>query len=713
MFSHSPRFPRRSPPLPYLPWLYFILFSASSVALAYSPMGPTAKLWTGLGGVLLPFGIAWACLPPRPSLSNKHFYLLETLVPPTRWVWALLLTLSILLRLYPLLTSNWPVPDDGLVAFPSLELSKRWQWVFFFTQSQHPPVFNWALALFFKFFPPSIFSMRFFIFLPALAAPLLSYFTARRFFSKSVSFLCFLFFALSFWPLCFSRFCLYASLLLDFELLTFWALGAFVNTDLSQKPFWFGSLLGFMTGFGFWVAIQWPLAAGMILCVVFFKLKGTLAGNRRIFLLGFAGCFLFLFIPYLAVFLAENHWEHMKWVLTREPGEIGLNRGMSILSNWTVLLWGSNFMKAYGPVWGGVLNPLETALFLLGILELIRHRGLSISRWLLAALFVFIAPGLLSTGLETFRNALVLPVLLALCALGTQFLLSTLPLHKRSFFLLAFFLVTAPLAEIHLFKTYDLLSGSPDSLSRSSGQSLGRAYEILGLAARREGPGLIFLDLQPHTENQTLSIAVHSFNAAQNPSLPSGDCRWAAIIGNANYKGFLARRFPKAKWYWLGEDSFWNQGGLVLGIFPVDPPDRALFLHWLEADRRFHQLTVQAYFDHNRSREEMIFDQLLTVETSTADDPFLESVFCEKVIFYRRNSWRPSQFLPWLQKATEKGYPLPHLLVAEGITLNSLGKVEEAGKAFEKATRAPLNLTNAAEYLVAVNSRKIRKLGVK
>jgi hypothetical protein len=91
------------------------------------------------------------------------------------------------------------------------------------------------------------------------------------------------------------------------------------------------------------------------------------------------------------------------------------------------------------------------------------------------------------------------------------------------------------------------------------------------------------------------------------------------------------------------------------------------------------------------------------VEPAFRGDPFLRAAFWEK-----RSDLQTKQRLggitdednaiPSLEKAIEEGYPAAHLYEHLGILWLMAHDPAEAGKAFEKAVRAPLNLTDAAQY---------------
>ena len=196
-----------------------------------------------------------------------------------------------------------------------------------------------------------------------------------------------------------------------------------------------------------------------------------------------------------------------------------------------------------------------------------------------------------------------------------------------------------------------------------------------------------------------MAKAVYPFDASANPRLTLSKAKWAVILCNANYKYFLSARFPEAKWYWLGPDTYWHNGGLMLAHIPVTETNRPVLSSWMEANQQLHSITSRISFDQNGNRKQEILNQLLGMEGSFEKDPYLESIYWERVIMASGQNRPPVDWLKWIQNAIEKGYPCPHLLVAEGLLLNASGQFQASRGALQRALRSPFNLTNAGEIL--------------
>jgi len=183
----------------YNPWLYFFVFTITNAFLAYGSLNFETNLYIALMGWAFPMILGLICFSKtHPESDLFHQEALPTI--PISW-WFGVAVLAAIPRLYLLLNSNWFVPDEGLFGTIALELIKKWKWDFFFTVAQHPPLSFWFASTYFKFFTPSVFSMRFFNLFLSIPIAIGVYWCCRCFFSKSITFLCCVLFAFSFWPL--------------------------------------------------------------------------------------------------------------------------------------------------------------------------------------------------------------------------------------------------------------------------------------------------------------------------------------------------------------------------------------------------------------------------------------------------------------------------------------------------------------------------------
>lgn len=670
-------------------WVYFLVFSFGNAVLAYSSLSLVVKLWIGLFTLAIPFGYAIYATPQKTDETDSFGYLEWTERIPG-WVWPAFILLAIPLWLFCLIGPRWLLPDEGLFGFLSLELSREWSWHFFFSPAQAPPLFNWLFALFIKLFGVSFFSMRWFLLAFLLGILVILVWATRVFFKKSFAFLCLSFFCFGFWPMLTCKYVLGLSSVLFFQLAVLGVWGSFLRKKSFSVLTAF--LLGALLGLGFWVVIPWLLVLVVILPPVFMK-WGTFkpqVKNLWIFvvpLILFSGVFLVCSI-------GAMNGEHARWLLLNEATANGYGRLRSVLSNLTSFFWEGHPYSAYGPSWGGILNPFEGAVCFIGVLELIRNRKRSWAQWLMVSVFLFVLPGVVTSAYEINHDLLLLPLLVVICALGLGSLLKVLPEGRRWVAVCLFFLVSAGLNFFHLYQANPSRSGLTTNCER--------AYETLNFYQKTQGPGLIFQDLSPDTQDQTMTLATYAFNAALNPKWNPSNARWAAVIVNANYRYFLSRRFPDSRWFDLGPDSFWNQGDLALVVLPVDVANQETLRNWMAYDLLMHRITTRLFFDTTGRQTPLVIRQLMDSESQTHGDPFLESLFCEKVIFDLRQMVEPGRLTPWLHKAIEKGYPAPHLLTAEGLVLLSVGKGKEARKNFRQAVQCPFDTSSASRMLLSL-----------
>ena len=675
----------------YNPWLYFFTFSVANIILSYTESAPKTLLLITSFGLFFSISTALFFL-----LNNKPtappLYLKET-IPNFSPLWFfLILFFSLLPRLYILFNSTWPIPDDGLSTFNSIELLRKWVWRFFFTQGQTPPLNFWIQGFYFKLLTPSILSMRFFYFILSIVAVILSFLFSKKHFSRSMTFFILAFSAFSFPSLYTARFSFYAQTLFTFQIIAFGFLLTYLNSASSREYRNKGWTLGLITGVGFWVAIQWPLAACAIAVAVFLTVKTKEIKTTIFKNISFWSPLSLLVIPFLLASFHFKNGDHIRYLLNLPPVE-GVNCLNSFFSNWTSLFWGCNTQNSYGPVWGGMLNPVAGSLFFVGFIELIRTRSNGLSRWIFCSFFIFMIPGLITGTFDVFRNSLTFPLLIFVCALGAQSLYQYTSPQWRNTLLVFVLLFSTSLDLIHLWKTYHPIA------SNSSAIEFSKSFQILKETNNQKGPGEILWGFDTDINDTTLDVATYGFNAAENPRLSPENTQWVAFIANANYKTFLANKFPNAEFYWLGMDSFWNQGGLMLVLVFKDKKNESTLEHWNKVNKEFHNSTDDYFLNPLVGQERSNYQKFLETEPLIKGDRFLESIFYEKLAYFQRTNSDRRLLIALIKNAAQKGYPAAHLLVTEGLLWRAEGNYPEAEKAFKKAMRSQLNLTDAKKNL--------------
>jgi hypothetical protein len=225
------------------------------------------------------------------------------------------------------------------------------------------------------------------------------------------------------------------------------------------------------------------------------------------------------------------------------------------------------------------------------------------------------------------------------------------------------------------------------------------SFQILSRQAASRGPGLLFLDFIPVHLDQSLTLASYPFNAVLNPRLGSSAPTWMAFITNVNYRPFLEKRFPEARWSLLGSQLMPWDGELALGIMPVDPSNQAMVDRWLGAQRGFYGVTSGVIRQKTGESRAEILRNFSKDHAAIQGDPFLESCFWEINYFNHSADKDFEAARRDLEMVLKQGYPAAHIYNELGGLLFFERKYPEARKAFEKAVQLGGAHTPAAENL--------------
>ena len=686
--------------LSFNPWIYFFIFLITDSFLSYSNFSFETNLWIGILGLIFPFLLGLLTYQPSKDLKGP-LYKQEFFKTISFWIWIIIGILSLFLRFYRLTTlSTWPLYDEGMIGFSAMQIAQRGVDHLLYMYSDIPVFHLWVLSLFFKRWGPSLFNLWFLpAFFSTLSIPLF-YLAARCYFSRSFSFFCVLLVSLSFWP-CFSgRFSANEVLILPLEALAFLWLGNCLKTEAEKKGGWFAGLLGLSLGLSFyavylhWISVTLIISSTMLL--VFWK-------RRPLRLVWFGLGLALPLIPFFILTLNTGgvFYFHARSVLGASQSLLKV-----IASIWntpkTIFLGASADEIFYKPVWGGLINPLLGSLFGIGMLECIRNLSHSLYRWLCVSFFVFLLPGMLSSGFEFFRVISVLAVLIPLIAIGWARLTQKFSSRWSFVILLALMIPSLMLDVNQLLVVYPHLWDS-SAYWRKEVKSINfyRAYKILE-SKSSEGPGLIFSDFVPGFDDQTLNLMDYNFNGVKNNHLDFEKTKWAAIIVNVNYQPFLAKRFGKGETYWLSKDLDLGDGGWMLWVIDITEKNRPVFRQWREASRSLNDYINGIYQnfslvdDHSHSK---VLDLLNQDYPLFKNDPFLESCYDEKKSDLLFRIGLIPEATQNLNQAIQKGYPSANLFYSLGVLRLIENNRPEAQIAFQKACLAPLNFTQSAQFL--------------
>lgn len=656
--------------------IYFLIFAASNFILAYSHLNLQIKLWFGLLGLGLPFisALKASRLPQPneiPAIETEPF---EGF---TAWIWVPLLVLGFVLRFYQLVKLPvWPMWDDATNSYFGINQSQHWRWQFWYGEENVPFLFFWILALFFKLFPPSLWSLWFFPAVQSILLLPLGYWACRQFFPKTFSIFFLLILSLSFWPLFLGRFCIPAILMVLWLFIAFGLMGLALKSFKTRHRNIYALLLGFGVGVGFftWIVALIPI----ILITTAMGASCTREGKKNHL------AFLFFLVPLsLEALLAMNgiypniaqgHASH--YFFSPGPGAFGLSQFQVSLSYLTVFLWGT-LDKSYfnfGPLWGGYFNPLLGAAFLLGLVELFRYKGRAAFYWAIGSFLACLLPGLLSNTLEMMRVLTVLPFCVALVVLGLLKFLASFSKTQR---LAVFVLVLAgslSLDVYHLWGPYHEWSvPSAHSLDSKSPEHY-QAFQILDKVQKKEGPGLILTEFVPNIFDQSLLVSTYPFNAARNPKLDSTKVHWAAVLSDASFEPYLIRRFPRSEIYPLSEGLPSNENdGLILFFLSLDNQTRPVVQNWLEAHRQIQDLFgLMPYHIPHPSYDKAI-ELLESCRGAFGADTFLQSCYLEKLhgLLHERDETR-DQAIQALKENIQECALDPTLLLRKVFLLKKL-----------------------------------------
>jgi hypothetical protein len=550
----------------------------------------------------------------------------------------------------------------------------------------------------------------------SLLTVIVGFFTARQFFSRSFSLLCGGLLAFSYWPLFIGRFCHQGIWLPFWVCLVLFCWGGFQNArDRGTKRNW-ALGLGLGAGFGSFTFTPWIGVAGIFFLSLLWAMAIRSKKDRPFFFY-FLISFAVSLVPFLLAVAREGYGHH---ITSLSPWG-GWFKSFELLTNFfkyfAVLLWGA-FEKdpAYTPVWGGFLNPLLGAFFLWGLVEMFRSRSSNLIRWVGAAFLLFLLPGALSPNLETFRVAQVLPLLLFVTALGFHSFLGILPGKKQLTTLVLLLAGTAAFDFNMLAAPYR----DPDAQPRNFGRPLKsleryRAYRILEAHQQERGPGFIFTHFDANSYNDpTLSVMSHPFNAA-NPNLttPKGShttasAPWLAVFVNAHYEPFLRERFPGSRKNRdsQGPISIFSTGTEnMLGILSSDGSNEMTFGKWIGSHYWFQQAD-QARYSQNYGRMDNVIQTLEKAFPIVRKDPFLESVYWDKMAAYAYEDLDYERQLNAHRMAVLRGYPTADLYYKLGQLYLIKGLHVEARIALRRATQAPMDRTQSRAFLEWLKTKK-------
>lgn len=491
-------------------------------------------------------------------------------VPP--WLWACLITGALLPRLWRLASlSQWPVADEGMFGYFATRLEQGWDWRLVHTPANNPAPYSWILFAFFRIFHNSLETLWLVPALLGWGCLLFCPFLNRKQVPASTAFAAACWMAFGFWPLYLGRFSHQAVFFVFWECLSAFVLLWCLDSSAKERARdnrW--RWLAFLTGLGFYTYLAWPLVA-FIICMATLS-RPIQPWSRRLW--AFSQFGLVALLPALPLFfsLGRNYHFYLEHLWALGTPASFWERFQLPAAYFKNIFWGpgSPGSFGYGPLWGGLLNPVQASLFFLGAASLVKPSFRKSGLWIAVALAVLSAPAFLTNSFEIMRLTGLIPLLAYASALGTRELLAALAPVKAA---VVFPLVLAGsffLDSHHLFQVYpDAPKAFPAYYGMHKSPEYEKAFAVLKPLSQKEGPGLLLLNAIPDPFDQTLSVASYSFNAAENRRLDFNAVSWAAILANIHEEIYLSKAFPGMKWVWLSAELHREDGGLILAVIPI------------------------------------------------------------------------------------------------------------------------------------------------
>ena len=502
------------------------------------------------------------------------------------WFWWAIPLLALIARFFRFICAPiWPIGDECITAQAGFQLSHHWNWNFFRSDGESPPLLDWIVGIFFKLSNHIEWGLWFPSFVISCLTLAVVWQVGRRFFSRSQAFFLCFFWAVSFWPVFCQGLALQETLLPLWEWILFWVWLSYDEAPVSKRlgPAVF---LGFWTGLGYWTYVPWPVVAVALFVGIFFgwlKKRWNIAS-----LMGFFAGFAVALIPFALAVAQHGYGTHIG-ILASTDGTLALPRWLSSLDYFNSLFWGHwSAIGAYVPADMGLLNPIEAAFFWVGMWTLGNRKDKNFSLWIVMALVLFMAPGFLSRNLQILRMISVMPILLGVTALGASRVFQSFSLSKtRAQFLTVILTASLLLSGWQTARAFQQLE-APADLSQAQAK-------LSTWMSGARGPGLVFTEFNTAKEEaQNFQTMVYGFNAVQNSNLNPGQANWAAFWITPDQSSFLLREFKLLQVMPMSQDDSAQKDKYLLAVMPLGPGDMEKLRDYIQADQWFQKMTWES-----------------------------------------------------------------------------------------------------------------------
>ncbi len=668
------------------PWVCFSIFFVWSAILSFFPLSPGVRVLIFLSGAVFLF---WWVLSAGPAPEKKKDLFSKEFFPrPPAWVLISLCSFAVGLRFWKLQDFfAWINGDEATIGMLVIDLVKKWNWDFFHGFAQITPPVYWMDFLTYQITGSTLLCLWLPSAVLSAAVIPLAYFATKRLTSRSLALTVAALAAFSYWPLLMGRLALPLFFILLWEGVVFYLLGLFLSPAQKLRKSRLAVLLGLAVGLGLLTSPpHWFVIAVPVILVVF---EDTVLKKRWSNFFSFAVCLVVAILPFGLAVIKEGYGRHFLGVSALNIEQDWLRQLSVSLDYWLVLFGSVNNPAGYNSFLGGILNPVLSALFLLGVVEIFRRSDRWLRKWSTIFFLFSLATGFLSHDVDVFRIVQILPLLIMGAAIGARAVFSRST--PRRAVLIGFVLLScsASLDLYRLIQPYWNISNSPEKFEAvSKSMERYRAYRILETIHQKAGPGLLFMNWIPEYEDESLAVATYPFNAAWNPSVPGKDVQWAAVFTSAHYVPFLASRFRGLKWYFLPAQTSGNYSDHALAVIPITPEIRGQIESWRETNVFFVDLDTRMIRMHHGENKRPLLEDMIREYPKIPNDPFLQSFFLEKLIFcYWKekvynpsNSWNQySNYSSLLKAGLPKSYRDPVLYEKYALLLIAEERYEEAG----------------------------------
>jgi hypothetical protein len=503
--------------------------------------------------------------------------------------------------------------------------------------------------------------------------------------------------AFSFWPLWIGHFAVTGVLLVLWVSWLLWLIGVYRDLDIdSPGRVWVISLIGFWTGLGFYTYLSWPLVAIWSLGMVYWTVPSGRQNLRVI------GTFIFfLCLPAIPLVLEVTRMGlpqpfHRLW------------GGSSLVVN---ILGVGGYLKAlgvgfqarefnFGTRWGGLMNPLTGAAFLLGILVTAKRcfRDRYAMGFLAAAPLLLLSGGL-TNSLEVMRIAHFVPWTIFLGAVGFWEIHNAFSKRMGMVVLVVLLTLSIGLDLRGAFKGAgweDDRQGVGPSMHQSAERQ--EAYRILKERSRKEGSGIIFLDFIMDPTNQTLPLATQPFNALRGAGKGISGSGWVAVFTDVHDAAAVAHRFQGSEFYALSREGDYPDGGFGLVLFPVTDERQELLYRWAKAEKSLGVVVRDALERGVTSDQTKILAELDRSSILFRNDPELEAWWARIRMARECAAGDYEAGLRTLEGVG--GSARADIENDKGRILFFLGRKKEAMASFKRALDCHPNFTNAKDNIM-------------